>query len=331
MEYAEGGSLHEVLHGSRKPVHYSAAHGISWARQCAEGVAYLHAMSPKALIHRDLKPLNLLLVEGGTVLKICDFGTVTDKTTLMTNNKGSARWMAPEVFEGDTYTEKCDVFSWGIILWEILSRQSPFKEFENPLTVLWKVHNGQRPPLVEGCPRPIENLMTACWAQAPAKRPAMSTVVEIMRKLCSLFHGADQHLVFEEHPIDYDNPYGPSRQESSSPAPEFDRQVFDTLADMSNHSEQGYQTVHGFSGLKFMDYDSDYGNGQKIVASTYRNEEHSHQRQRNAMYAAQNQPLAPLSLEVDPVSWCRLEKYFSTELMMVFSTERLGIGNTAGL
>lgn len=59
-------------------------------RQCAEGVAYLHAMRPKPLIHRDLKPPNLLLVDQGRQLKICDFGTVTDKATLMTNNMGSA-------------------------------------------------------------------------------------------------------------------------------------------------------------------------------------------------------------------------------------------------
>lgn len=54
-------------------------------------------MKPKPLIHRDLKPPNLLLINGGTALKICDFGTVADKTAIMTNNKGSAAWMAPEV------------------------------------------------------------------------------------------------------------------------------------------------------------------------------------------------------------------------------------------
>lgn len=54
-------------------------------------------MRPKPLIHRDLKPPNLLLVNGGTHLKICDFGTAADKNTYMTNNKGSAPWMAPEV------------------------------------------------------------------------------------------------------------------------------------------------------------------------------------------------------------------------------------------
>lgn len=51
-------------------------------------------------LFRDLKPPNLLLVNGGTVLKICDFGTACDKTASLTNNKGSAAWMAPEVFEG---------------------------------------------------------------------------------------------------------------------------------------------------------------------------------------------------------------------------------------
>ncbi|GBP40056.1 Mitogen-activated protein kinase kinase kinase 7 [Eumeta japonica] len=99
LEYAEGGSLYNVLHNHPKPK-YTSAHAMSWARQCAEGVAHLHAMKPKPLIHRDLKPPNLLLVGGGQCLKICDFGTVADKCTYMTNNKGSAAWMAPESAEG---------------------------------------------------------------------------------------------------------------------------------------------------------------------------------------------------------------------------------------
>lgn len=142
MEFAEGGSLYNVLHCQPRP-YYSAGHAMSWARQCAEGVAYLHAMEPKPLIHRDLKPPNLLLVDSGRVLKICDFGTVTVKATLMTDNKGSAAWMAPEVFEGQIYNEKCDVFSWSIILWEILAREQPFKNIGSAYGIMWSVHKGK--------------------------------------------------------------------------------------------------------------------------------------------------------------------------------------------
>ncbi|XP_012493640.1 PREDICTED: mitogen-activated protein kinase kinase kinase 7 [Propithecus coquereli] len=133
----------KLLHGAEPLPYYTAAHAMSWCLQCSQGVAYLHSMQPKALIHRDLKPPNLLLVAGGTVLKICDFGTACDIQTHMTNNKGSAAWMAPEVFEGSNYSEKCDVFSWGIILWEVITRRKPFDEIGGPaFRIMWAVHNG---------------------------------------------------------------------------------------------------------------------------------------------------------------------------------------------
>ncbi|XP_026582507.1 mitogen-activated protein kinase kinase kinase 7 isoform X6 [Pseudonaja textilis] len=201
MEYAEGGSLYNVLHGAEPLPYYTAAHAMSWCLQCSQGVAYLHSMKPKALIHRDLKPPNLLLVAGGTVLKICDFGTACDIQTHMTNNKGSAAWMAPEVFEGSNYSEKCDVFSWGIILWEVITRRKPFDEIGGPaFRIMWAVHNGTRPPLIKHLPKPIESLMTRCWSKDPSQRPSMEEIVKIMTHLMQYFPGADEPL---QYPCQY--------------------------------------------------------------------------------------------------------------------------------
>ncbi|XP_029966273.1 mitogen-activated protein kinase kinase kinase 7 isoform X1 [Salarias fasciatus] len=201
MEYAEGGSLYNVLHGAEPLPYYTASHAMSWCLQCSQGVAYLHGMKPKALIHRDLKPPNLLLVAGGTVLKICDFGTACDIQTHMTNNKGSAAWMAPEVFEGSNYSEKCDVFSWGIILWEVITRRKPFDEIGGPaFRIMWAVHNGTRPPLIKNLPKPIESLMTRCWSKDPSQRPSMEEIVKIMTHLMKYFPGYDEPL---QYPYQY--------------------------------------------------------------------------------------------------------------------------------
>ncbi|XP_058879543.1 mitogen-activated protein kinase kinase kinase 7-like isoform X2 [Acipenser ruthenus] len=197
LEYAEGGSLYSVLHGAEPLLYYTAAHAMSWCFQCSQGVSYLHGMKPKALIHRDLKPPNLLLVAGGTVLKICDFGTACDIQTHMTNSKGSAAWMAPEVFEGNNYSEKCDVFSWGIILWEVITRRKPFDEIGGPaFRIMWAVHNGTRPPLIKNLPKPIESLMTRCWSKDPSQRPSMEEIVKIMTHFMQYFPGSDEPLQY---------------------------------------------------------------------------------------------------------------------------------------
>ncbi|GLD64921.1 mitogen-activated protein kinase kinase kinase 7, partial [Lates japonicus] len=132
---------------------------------------------------------------------ICDFGTACDMQIHMTNNKGSAAWMAPEVFEGSNYSEKCDVFSWGIILWEVITRRKPFDEIGGPaFRIMWAVHNGTRPPLIKNLPKPIESLMTRCWSKDPSQRPSMEEIVKIMTHLMRYFPGSDEPL---QYPYQY--------------------------------------------------------------------------------------------------------------------------------
>ncbi|KAH9497522.1 Actin-2, variant 6 [Dermatophagoides farinae] len=196
----------DVLHATNmRTVKYTLAHSISWCLQCARAVHYLHSLN---ILHRDLKPLkyvhvpmnrcsnalfccpkyiySLLLTNKCRTLKICDFGTAREKQTTMSINLGTPRWMAPEVFRSKKYTEKCDVFSWGIILWEVLSRKAPFQNFDNNYATLWAIQNGTRPPMMRDCPEILRRLITDCWDYDHSKRPSMEKVVIIMEKILSL-------------------------------------------------------------------------------------------------------------------------------------------------
>ncbi|XP_062510377.1 mitogen-activated protein kinase kinase kinase 7-like [Corticium candelabrum] len=193
MEYAEGGSLYDLLHNS--DFNYSTPQAMYWLYQCSKGVEYLHKMR---IVHRDLKSPNLLLVGDGTRLTICDFGTACEARTHMTNCTGSAAWMAPEVFEGNNYTEKCDVYSFGIIVWEVTARKKPFDSIGGgAFRIMWAVHQGERPPLVQKMPQAIENMMTRCWDKNPTSRPPFKEIVEFMDLLLKNMDGYNEPLFYD--------------------------------------------------------------------------------------------------------------------------------------
>lgn len=128
---------------------------------------------------------SLLLNADGLILKICDFGTACDKRTVMSNNKGSSVWMAPEVFKGTEYSEKCDVFSWAVILWQCLARQLPFNNYENEFALLWaKSTLGKKLPMLKRCPQRLRYLLTRCQDHDPDIRIPMSEIVPLMEEIC---------------------------------------------------------------------------------------------------------------------------------------------------
>ncbi|RNA43839.1 hypothetical protein BpHYR1_026095 [Brachionus plicatilis] len=189
MEYADFGSLHNVLHESN--YEYSINHAISWLMQCSDGINYLHCLKPKPNIHRDLKPLNLLLMNGGKLLKICDFGTACDIHTIMTEDKGSPCWMAPEILIGNNYDEKCDVYSYTITAWEVLARLTPYFNIPqaNKYAILMGVSmQGLRPCPIQKCPRVLKLILDRGMDGDPKKRPSMQKIFDIMLYLNKLFN-----------------------------------------------------------------------------------------------------------------------------------------------
>jgi len=143
----------------------------------ARGMAYLHSGSPPVL-HRDLKSANLVLDESYTA-KVCDFGLSRLKAQerSMTGNCGTVQWMAPEVLANLSYNEKADVFSYGIILWELLSRECPYDGMSPIQCALAVLNRDKRPEIPKWCPPPLHALIKSCTKKDPAQRPSFDQIL----------------------------------------------------------------------------------------------------------------------------------------------------------
>uniref|UniRef100_A0A4W5QHC0 Protein kinase domain-containing protein n=1 Tax=Hucho hucho TaxID=62062 RepID=A0A4W5QHC0_9TELE len=175
-EYAGGGSLYEYL-SSEQSKEMDMEQVMTWAVEIAKGMHYLHSEAPVKVIHRDLKSRNVVLT-ADKVLKICDFGAskFQSHTTHMTV-VGTFPWMAPEVIQSLPVSETCDTYSYGVVLWEMLTREVPFKGFEG-LQVAWLVVEKQeRLTIPTSCPPSFADLMKRCWQAEPKERPVFKQVL----------------------------------------------------------------------------------------------------------------------------------------------------------
>lgn len=175
-EYASGGSLYEYL-SSEQSEEMDMEQIMTWAIQIAKGMHYLHAEAPVKVIHRDLKSRNVVMT-ADKVLKICDFGAskFLSHTTHMTV-VGTFPWMAPEVIQSLPVSETCDTYSYGVVLWEMLTQEVPFKGFEG-LQVAWLVVEKQeRLTIPTSCPASFAELLRKCWQADPKERPLFKQVL----------------------------------------------------------------------------------------------------------------------------------------------------------
>lgn len=186
LEYMPGGSLAARLTGLRsKGEHLDPQQAKAWVLQVARGAAYLHDQRPWQIIHRDLKPSNIL-IDADENLRIADFGlcklvspdpsTRQTEKYKMTRETGTYRYMAPEVFRGESYGCEVDVYSFGITAYEMLECLQPFGELSSRL-VARRAGGAEalRPAWSERTlteySAVLLTLVERCWAHEPAKRP----------------------------------------------------------------------------------------------------------------------------------------------------------------
>ncbi|XP_072939757.1 tyrosine kinase receptor Cad96Ca isoform X2 [Epargyreus clarus] len=194
MEFVSLGKLQQFLRDSRAERHYGNTHGGSqfltsrdlthFAFQVARGMDFLSA---KGIIHRDLAARNVLITEERTC-KVADFGFARDVGGTHVYERKSdgrlpIRWMAPESLYDDIFSVKSDIWSFGVLLWEIVTLGSTPYPGLSAGDVMRKVREGHRLEKPEHCRRELYNIMYYCWEAEPTSRPDFKEVVAMLERL----------------------------------------------------------------------------------------------------------------------------------------------------
>ncbi|XP_023311404.1 tyrosine kinase receptor Cad96Ca, partial [Anoplophora glabripennis] len=194
MEYITKGKLQSYLRNSRAERYYNNMHGhsksltsqdlTSFVHQVAKGMEFL---SKNGIIHRDLAARNILITEDHTC-KVADFGFARDVIASHIYERKSEgrlpiRWMAPESLYDNIFSVKSDVWSFGVLIWEVVTLGSTPYPGMSAADVMKKVRDGYRLDKPEHCRRELYNIMYYCWDKDPKQRPSFTECVELLEKL----------------------------------------------------------------------------------------------------------------------------------------------------
>uniref|UniRef100_A0A1D1Y455 Serine/threonine-protein kinase CTR1 n=1 Tax=Anthurium amnicola TaxID=1678845 RepID=A0A1D1Y455_9ARAE len=186
-EYMVNGSLRQALQRNQKAL--DRRKRLLIAMDVAFGMEYLHG---KNIVHFDLKSDNLLVNLRDPQRPICKVGDlglskVKCQTLISGGVRGTLPWMAPELLNGSSslVSEKVDVFSFGIVLWELLTGEEPYADLHYGAIIGGIVSNTLRPPIPESCDPEWRSLMEKCWSSEPPERPSFTEIANILRSMAT--------------------------------------------------------------------------------------------------------------------------------------------------
>ncbi|XP_030643121.1 ephrin type-A receptor 6-like [Chanos chanos] len=183
VEYMENGSLDSFLR--KHDGHFTVIQLVGILRGIASGMKYL---SDLGYVHRDLAARNIL-VNSNLVCKVSDFGLSRvleddpEAAYTTTGGKIPIRWTAPEAIAYRKFSSASDVWSYGIVMWEVMSYgERPYWEMSNQDVIL-SIEEGYRLPAPMGCPVALHQLMLHCWQKERSLRPKFADIVNFLDKL----------------------------------------------------------------------------------------------------------------------------------------------------
>nr|WIL03466.1 serine/threonine kinase [Cedratvirus plubellavi] len=187
-EFMTSGSLKDIINTGVGKMSFRTK--IDLLRQIALGLEHLH---DNKVIHRDIKPSNILIGSDPQdpkrlIAKLADFGFARIKEDGATMTRcGTPCWTAPEIIRGEKYDEKVDIYSFAVVMWQLITGKEPYKGC-NFMKVSLDILNGERPPIPPECPRSCKKLMKRCWSAEVENRPSSSQIV------ASLSQVLDEHV-----------------------------------------------------------------------------------------------------------------------------------------
>eukprot|EP00004_Rigifila_ramosa_P013336 TRINITY_DN2942_c0_g1_i3.p1 TRINITY_DN2942_c0_g1~~TRINITY_DN2942_c0_g1_i3.p1 ORF type:complete len:632 (+),score=156.57 TRINITY_DN2942_c0_g1_i3:54-1898(+) len=226
-EYIDRGTLFSLLHDPA--ISFSLPLSLSLCLSAARGINYLHNANPP-IVHRDIKSLNIL-VDSKWNVKVADFGLTRFRDSSVSRGDrltiGSVLWTAPEVLsaflreksvrrhrlqnlrssrlespvdvqeepeedgEAHVFTEKADVYSFAIVMWEVFTRSEPFSDLDDLNTIATRVvEENLRPTITSTIPDNVSELIQACWHREPSLRPNFTSIVGFLGSATSANRGS---------------------------------------------------------------------------------------------------------------------------------------------